>query len=168
VYGIVRQSDGWITVQSEVGKGTTFEIFLPLVEEAVQEPERAQPAVSARGTETILLVEDDGAVRELAIVALQRQGYRVLSAANGGEALLQLEEYRDPVHLVLTDVVMPRMGGTELVERLGRLRPEMRVLFMSGYADRPLARDRALLEKPFTPDGLVRKVREVLDAPARV
>jgi two-component system, cell cycle sensor histidine kinase and response regulator CckA len=172
VYGIVKQSGGFIWVQSQYDLGTTFKIFLPCADEAA-EPQRAAPAPSesATGMETILLVEDEPAVRGLAQMALTRAGYRVLSAANGGEALLQCERHPAPIHLILTDVVMPEMGGPELVRRLTPLRPEMKILYMSGYIDRASER-RAMvkpqsdfLEKPFSPDVLLRRVRDALDAP---
>ena len=170
VYGIVKQSGGFIWVYSEPGHGTTFKIYLPRVEGAADA--LAPPVGTAavpRGTETVLIVEDEEAVRALAKTALARKGYRVLEAANGGEALLLCESERAPIHLLVTDVVMPGLGGADLAQRLAPLRSEMKVLFISGYTDRAAARHgtmqpgAAYLEKPFSLDALARKVREVLD-----
>ena len=170
VYGIVKQSGGFIWVYSEPGPGTTFKIYLPRVEgaaDALAPP--VGPAQVPRGTETVLIVEDEQAVRALAKTALARKGYRVLEAANGGEALLLCESERAPIHLLVTDVVMPGLGGADLAQRLAPLRPDMKVLFISGYTDRAAARHgtmepgAAYLEKPFSLDALARKVREVLD-----
>ena len=170
VYGIVKQSGGFIWVYSEPGHGTTFKIYLPRVEGAADA--LAPPVGTAavpRGTETVLIVEDEAAVRALAKTALARKGYRVLEAANGGEALLLCESERSPIHLLVTDVVMPGLGGADLARRLAPLRPDMKVLFISGYADQAAARHgtiepgAAYLEKPFSLDALARKVREVLD-----
>ena len=170
VYGIVKQSGGFIWLYSEPGHGTTFKIYLPRVEGAADA--LAPPVGTAavpRGTETVLIVEDEEAVRALAKTALARKGYRVLEAANGGEALLLCESERAPIHLLVTDVVMPGLGGADLAQRLAPLRSEMKVLFISGYTDRAAARHgtmqpgAAYLEKPFSLDALARKVREVLD-----
>ncbi|HKQ60069.1 MAG TPA: response regulator [Candidatus Polarisedimenticolaceae bacterium] len=170
VYGIVQQSGGFIGLRSEPGKGATFTVHLPRVEQAVEAlPAAAAPAANPTGTETVLLVEDEEGVRTLARAALAQSGYRVLEAANGGEALLLCERHASEIHLMVTDVVMPGMGGPELVRRLATLRPKMKVLFMSGYADRGLERagveaGLAFLEKPFRPAALIRKVRDTLDA----
>jgi PAS domain S-box-containing protein len=169
VYGIVKQSGGNVWVYSEVGVGTTFKIYLPLVDEQVMEPDviAARPKNSA-STETILLVEDEEMVRNLARAVLKMHGYTVLEAANGGEALLICQRHEGPIHLLLTDVVMPRMSGRELAEQLAGMRPDMRVLYMSGYPDQSIVHhgildgDIALIGKPFTPDELVFKVAEVL------
>ena len=170
VYGIVKQSGGYIWVYSEVGKGTTFKVYLPRVEGVPEaRPVRPRPVEPARGTETVLLVEDEDMVRALARTALLRYGYQVLEAANGGEALLQCERGTEAIDLVITDVVMPRMSGRELAARLRRLLPKMKLLYISGYTDHAVVHHgeiepgAAFLEKPFTPDALARKVRAVLD-----
>jgi PAS domain S-box-containing protein len=173
VYGIVRQSGGHIWVYSEPGQGTTLKICLPVVAE---EPEREAPALEAagggvRGAETVLLVEDAPRVREVVREILEMNGYRVLEAKHGGDAIELSERHRAPIQLMVTDVVMPQMSGRELAQRLARTRPNMRVLFMSGYTDNAIVRHgvlepgTAFLSKPFTPDALAAKVREVLDAP---
>jgi PAS domain S-box-containing protein len=171
VYGIVKQSGGNIWVYSEIGRGTTFKIYLPRVEgEIVSGDHTRAPIESYGGTETILLVEDDDLVRDLARRVLRKNGYTVLDAQNGGEALLLCEQHDGPIHLMVTDVVLPRMGARELAERLATLRPAMKVLYMSGYTDNAIVHHgtldpgTAFLQKPFTPESLARKVREVLDA----
>ncbi|HXZ29501.1 MAG TPA: PAS domain S-box protein [Terriglobales bacterium] len=171
VYGIVKQSDGHISVYSEPGMGTTLRIYLPRVEET-QAAASAEPAAAATdtGDETILLVEDEDGVRGLVRQVLKRKGYSVLEARDGGEALLTCEHFHEPIHLLLTDVVLAHMSGRELAERLSVLRPEMKVLYMSGYTDDAivqhgvLTQETAFLQKPFTTEALARKVREVLDA----
>jgi two-component system cell cycle sensor histidine kinase/response regulator CckA len=169
VYGIVKQSGGNIWVYSEVGQGTTFKIYLPRVAEEVQEYNQGKERQGVRpGTETILLAEDEEIVRQLMREVLKSNGYEVLEAANGVEALLLCERHRGPIHLMITDVVMPEISGRELTERLARLRPEMKVLFMSGYMDDKIIHhgildsDIPFLQKPFTPYTLALKVREVL------
>jgi signal transduction histidine kinase len=172
VYGIVKQSDGYVSVDSEVGRGTTFKIYLPQVAEEVGEIE-VSPAPSALlpGKETVLLVEDDDQVRSIAGMALEMSGYDVQVAASGGEALLLCERYESKIDLLLTDVVMPRMSGQELSNRLLKLRPGMRVLYMSGYSENAiihhgvLEEGRDFIEKPFSPEALTRRIREVLDTP---
>ena len=170
VYGIVKQSGGNIWVYSELGQGTTFKIYLPRLDEQAQESRPGKERQEAIfGKETILLAEDEEMVRSLMRNVLKRQGYEVLEAANGGAALLLCECHEGPIHLMITDVVMPEMSGRELTDRLTRLRPEMKVLFMSGYTDDTIVRhgilesDIAFLQKPFTPHALALKVRELLD-----
>jgi PAS domain S-box-containing protein len=170
VYGIVRQSGGNIWVYSELGKGTTFKIYLPRIKENAESKQAANRAAVPKGTETILLVEDETMVRTLARAILEENGYEVLEAANGEEAL-RISQYQEKkIDLMLTDVVMPLMSGKELADRMAGLRPQMPVLYMSGYTDDAIVHHgvlepgTAFLEKPFTPDAVARKVREVLDA----
>jgi PAS domain S-box-containing protein len=170
VYGIVKQSGGNIWVYSEVGKGTTFKIYLPRVDEAPDErKEKAVAEELPRGNETILLVEDEEDVRKLAVRVLERQGYKVLEAAQGSDALLICEQHEGPTHLMVTDMVMPGMSGRELAENLSSLHPEIKVLYMSGYTDNTIAHHGILepglnyIQKPFSVEGLIRKVREALD-----
>lgn len=170
VYGIVKQSGGNIWVYSEVGKGTTFKIYLPRVDDGVQAYNR--PADRSEqllgGTETILLVEDEDMLRKLAHQTLSMHGYTVLEAANGDAAVSIAKQYADAIHLLLTDVIMPGMSGKEVAHRVGQARPGTRVLFMSGYTDDAILHQGVLeeganfLQKPFAPELLVRKVREVL------
>jgi PAS domain S-box-containing protein len=169
VYGIVKQSEGNIWVYSEPGQGTTLKIYLPQIDEPVDELKEEVVKEIARGNETILVVEDDETVRKLAVRILKKQGYRVLEASEGGTALLLGEEFKDPIHLILTDVVMPKMSGRQLVERLKEIHPEMKALYMSGYTDNAVLHHGVLekgtnfIQKPFTVENLTRKVRGVLD-----
>lgn len=173
VYGIVKQSGGNVWVYSEVGRGTTFKVYLPRVNEQVEESKRGTTHREApEGWETILLVEDEQMVRSLAARALREQGYSVVEASNGEEALRIAGDHAGKkIHLLLTDMIMPRMSGHELAERLTRLHPHMRVLFMSGYTNRGIVHQGMLnegalfLPKPFTLEGLAHRVREVLDMP---
>ena len=170
-YGIVKQSGGWIWAYSEPGQGTTFKIYLPRIRAEAEAFSPASSAALRGGTETVLLVEDNAQVRDIALRSLRERGYRVLQAANGGEALRAAENQSEPIALLLTDVVMPQMGGSELVERVRALRPQIKVLYTSGYTEHALVHREVLgpgiafLPKPFDPAGLARKVREVLDAP---
>jgi CheY-like chemotaxis protein len=170
VYGIVRQNGGHIRVQSEPARGSTFRIYLPGLSEAAEVPatDPGEPAIR-RGAETILLVEDEDGVRELARQILQLNGYVVLQAARADEALQISRAHDGRIDLLLTDVIMPQMNGRELAELLSRQRPELRVVYMSGYAEDVIVHQGALdpslilVEKPFTPAVLARTVREVLD-----
>jgi len=171
VYGIVKQSGGYIWVYSEPGRGTTFKIYLPRVDAQAEALEPHSPRQeSLQGTETILLVEDEERVRRLARTILAGHGYSVLEASNGVEALRIGERHGSAIHLLVTDVVMPEMSGRELAGRLIARHPDMKVLFMSGYTDDTILRHGVLeagipfLQKPFTPSTLARKVREMLDA----
>jgi two-component system cell cycle sensor histidine kinase/response regulator CckA len=170
VYGIVKQSGGHLTVYSEPGHGTAFKIYLPLVQEAI--PTRKSDASlrrSLHGTETILLTEDEPAVRALARYTLQIHGYTVLEASQGEKALRIAQEFEGSIHLLVTDVVMPVMGGRQLAEQLAAIRPGLKVLYLSGYTDDAVVRhgvlqaEAAFLQKPFTPGALAQKVRDVLD-----
>jgi CheY-like chemotaxis protein len=169
VFGIVKQSGGHIAVHSEPSKGTTFKVYFPQVSGVAESrPSEPPPTEFSRGSETILLVEDDDQVRALAQNILRRCGYVVLTASNGGEALLIYEQHGAEIRLLLTDVVLPRMSGWELAERLGAMRPGMKVLFMSGYTNDARRQHGVLdsavayLQKPLTPASLTRRVREVL------
>jgi two-component system cell cycle sensor histidine kinase/response regulator CckA len=186
VYGVVKQSDGWIWVDSEPGRGTTFKIHLPRVEESrVEESEteefpaqqqlasKTAPTLASapKGTETVLVVEDQDGIRDIVRESLRRNGYTVLIAVDGNEALQMASTYTDPIHLLITDLVMPNIGGRELAQRLTPLRPQMKVLFMSGYSEHAALniedtdQSATVLQKPFSLDALVRNVRRVLDEP---
>jgi PAS domain S-box-containing protein len=206
VYGVVKHSDGWIWVDSEPGRGTTFKIYLPRVDEAgvdesrveechveerVEKSEQSrlapfvtdqpQPssktapslATARKGTETVLVVEDQDGIRDIVRESLRRNGYKVLIAVDGNEALQMANAYPDPIHLLVTDLVMPNIGGRELAQRLTPLRPRMKVLFMSGYSEHSgfdgeseeMDPSATVLQKPFSLDALARNVRRVLDEP---
>jgi PAS domain S-box-containing protein len=198
VYGVVKHSDGWIWVDSEPGRGTTFQIYLPRVEEAAvdqsvvderpiektqvkQLPSQTREesecetapslATAPKGTETVLVVEDQDGIRDIVRESLRRNGYKVLIAVDGNEALQMAGAYPDPIHLLVTDLVMPNIGGRELAQRLTPLRPGMKVLFMSGYSEHSAldieaaSQSATVLQKPFSLDALVRQVRRVLDEP---
>src|SRR5258706_2784302 len=169
VYGIVKQSDGYIEVHSEVGVGTTFKVYLPIVE-AIIEPDSTQPALisSLQGNETILLAEDDDILRILARNMLLRFGYTVLEASNGAEACEIARKRVGPIHLLLTDVVMPGMNGRELGERLAQERPDLTIVYMSGYTGQGVGQGVLpsgchFLAKPFHRESLARKLREALE-----
>jgi CheY-like chemotaxis protein len=169
VYGVIQQSGGAISVYSEPGQGTTFKIFFPQCESEVS-PEVKQPrAAAVNGNETILLVEDQGAIREVASVYLMGLGYNVLAAPDGEAALRIAETQHQRIDLVVTDIVMPNMGGRELVSHITRLYPQARVLYMSGYPDfavrqsEELSEPAELLQKPFSLKSLATKARALLD-----
>jgi signal transduction histidine kinase/ActR/RegA family two-component response regulator len=170
VFGIVQQSGGTVWVYSEMGKGTTFKIYFPRTDEPAVEVAAPVKVATVRGSETVLLVEDEEQLRIVARGILKRNGYEVLEARNGDEALLFCEKHQGTIHLLLTDVVMPRMSGPELAERAKSVRSDVKVLYMSGYTEDAIVHHRvlspgiALLQKPITPDSLLRKVREVLEA----
>lgn len=175
VYGIVKQSEGSIWVYSEVGRGTTFRLYLPAVEGRVGEvASELENLELLGGTETVLLVEDEEVVREMATEMLREYGYHVLEAKLPNEALILSAQHDGQIQLMLTDVVMPQMSGRDLAEQLAPLRPEMKVLYMSGYTDDAIVHHGVLEEgtafigKPFSIDALARKVREVLDVPVPV
>ncbi len=168
VYGTVKQSGGFVLVNSELGKGTEFDILLPVVD-GRPTSKTAQGIETASGTETVLVVEDQEDLRALLITVLQKNGYRVLDAMDGASALSKFQECHNQIALVITDVVMPGMGGLDLGTHLRKQVPGLKVLYMSGYTDSlmarqgPLSNDTPFLQKPFTPDVLARKVRDVLD-----
>ncbi len=175
VYGIVKQSGGYIWVYSEPGVGTTFKIYLPRVDDLPEDtPPGDSSTIIGGGSETILLVEDNPALRAMIRRRLTASGYTLLLAADGEAALALAEAHPEPIDLLLTDVVMPKLGGAELAQRLGALRPGLRVLFMSGYTDGAIVQHGVLeegvvlLEKPFSGERLLRVVREILDQPPQV
>jgi CheY-like chemotaxis protein len=171
IYGIVKQSEGQITVESTPGQGTTFRIYLPRHEEEPRKARRTSPSFQLpSGSETILLVEDEELVRNLAHMVLQHQGYRVLVAGLGAEALRLASEHVGQIDLLVADVVMPGMSGRQLAQEMAHSRPKMKVLYLSGYTEDAMGRHgvfegkaTALLQQPFTPDELAQKVRDVLD-----
>jgi two-component system, cell cycle sensor histidine kinase and response regulator CckA len=170
VFGIVQQSGGTVWVESTVGEGTTFRVYLPRVDAPPERDRSRHPPARMHGSETILLVEDEDQVRRSVRSILSRNGYNVIESRDAGEALIVADTLDGPIHLLLTDVVMPRTSGPELAQRLAATRPAMRVLFMSGYTDDKLFRlgvredAVAYLQKPLTTESLTKKVREVLDA----
>jgi PAS domain S-box-containing protein len=173
VFGIVKQSQGWIDVGTQVGNGSIFKVYLPRLQSAGSAPDSVEPARAAsRCTETVLLVEDQDEVRGLATSILEEEGYRVLSAARADTALQLADTFSETIHLLLTDVVLPGMSSRELAERLMAARPGIRVLFTSGYTREAAAlrmisdRGAAFLPKPYLPEAIVAKVRELLDRPA--
>jgi PAS domain S-box-containing protein len=169
VYGIVQQNGGQIEVSSELGRGTAFHIYLPRIKPApTEQPGSLAPAGSLRGSETVLLVEDQDAVRQLARTILESYGYCVLQASNGPEAIALAEQHPAPIHMLLTDIILPRMDGRTLADKLRAVRPETRVLYISGYSEEKIGANRApdsdlaYLPKPFTSEALAAKVREIL------
>lgn len=169
VFGIIKQSEGHIEVDSVVGSGTTFRIYLPQTDEEPEAGNGHEPLKSIRGRETILLVEDDDMVRQMTKMALERSGYKVYDAPNGEAGFEMAQLCRDRIDLLITDLVMPRTSGREVAERVKRLRPDIRVLYITGYTEDIVIRRGVelaaidLLEKPFTPAALTRRVREILD-----
>jgi len=172
-FGIVKQHGGHIEVQSQLGKGTTFRVYFPMVN-GVAEPAAVvnSTKLAAGGSETVLVVEDEPAVRQLTVATLSERGYKVMEAANGEEGLRVARQHQGRIDLVLTDVVMPIMGGKKMVDALLGMRPDTKILFTSGYAEEALsnhgvrARGLKFLEKPYQTETLARRVREVLDGPA--
>jgi len=170
IYGVVRQSNGFVWVYSEPGRGSTFKVYLPRAEENVgaEEQERI-PVGEPGGSETVLIVEDNDSLRRLARTVLKQKGYKVLEAENGEEALRVSNEHEGAIDLLVTDVVMPKKSGRETAERLQQIYPRMKVIYMSGYTDNAIVQHGVLepglnfIEKPFSPADLARKVREVLD-----
>jgi CheY-like chemotaxis protein len=174
VYGIVKQCGGYLDLKSEPGTGSTFSVYLPRLEAMVEPPKARIPVTaSCRGEETVLLVEDEDVLRSLLAKFLRLHGYTVLEARHGGEALLLCERHQDPIHLMVTDVVMPLMSGRELADRLAPLRPDMKVLYMSGYTEDAVVQhgvtdlSASFLQKPFKPIDLARRIRVLLQSPAR-
>jgi CheY-like chemotaxis protein len=170
VYGIVKQNNGFINVYSEPEQGSTFKIYLPRHgAETGQTLMKSPPAPDARGNETILLAEDEAAIREITQLILENLGYRVLSASTPEEAIRLAKEHDGEIHLLLTDVVMPEMNGRDLAKNLISLYPELRSLFMSGYTSNVIAHHGVLddgihfIQKPFSKQALAAKVREALD-----
>jgi two-component system, cell cycle sensor histidine kinase and response regulator CckA len=170
VYGIVKQSGGYVFAQSESGQGTTFRIYFPRVEDAAEPLNHTQTAkTSLGGTETILLVEDEESVRQLVRETLAARGYQVLEADDGQKALAISKSHAGPIHMLLTDVVMPGMSGRELAKQLAETHPQTRILYLSGYTEDAIVHQgvldsgTAFLQKPFTLQMLSRKVREVLN-----
>ena len=170
VYGIVKQNRGFINVYSELDKGTTFKIYLPRYKGSGVEKTIKEEIISPIGTETVLVVEDDEQILKLSQKILERQGYTILSARVPGEAIVLCEKYADEIHLLITDVVMPGMNGKELMERIEKLKPGIKILFMSGYTADIIAKRGVLskginfIQKPFLPKSLGMKVREALDS----
>ena len=173
VYGIVKQSEGHIWVYSEVGRGTSFKVYFPCVDKAPdQTAYRSAKDGDLRGSETVLLAEDEQMLRDLAKQVLEMYGYRVLEAGSGDEALSICEKYEGSIQLLITDVVMPRMSGRDLADKAGKLRPEMKIIYMSGYTNSAIVHQgvvesgAAFIQKPFAPQELASVVRSVLMEPS--
>jgi two-component system cell cycle sensor histidine kinase/response regulator CckA len=173
VFGIVKQSGGSVEVYSEPGRGTSVKVYLPRIDQPAAIEAQDERKKVARGSETILLVEDDEMVRTLVRETLLREGYRILDAPGPIEAKKISEQHKGPIQMMITDVVMPKINGRDLADQLTSKRPDMRVLYMSGYTDNAvlnsgiLEKEVAFLQKPFTPTSLTEKVREVLEADGR-
>ncbi|RJP35542.1 MAG: PAS domain S-box protein [Candidatus Omnitrophota bacterium] len=171
VHGIIKQSGGHIAAYSEMGQGTTFKIYLPRIDEipVTEKPDQG-PAIVKKGSETILVVEDEEIVRRLLHNVLQKHGYTVLTAGYSAEAFQLVEQYGDQIHLLITDIILPRISGREVAEQIQKSYPRIRVLYMSGYTDNAIVHHGilnegiAFLQKPFTPDILLHKIREILDS----
>jgi two-component system cell cycle sensor histidine kinase/response regulator CckA len=170
VFGIVKQSGGSVQVYTEQGTGSSVKVYLPRIDQKVQLERAGRRKASLRGSETILLVEDDEMVRTLVRETLEREGYKVIDSADPVEAQRLADAHRGKIQLLITDVVMPKLSGKELARSLTHVRPDLKVLYMSGYTDSAivnsgiLQKEVSFLQKPFTPAGLSSKVREVIDA----
>jgi CheY-like chemotaxis protein len=168
VYGIVKQAGGFVWAYSDVGRGTAFKIYLPRVEEAASPPEAPETQTARKASETILLVEDEASLRAMTREILEEHGYRVVEAAAGSEAIEIGHRHPDPIHLLVTDVVMPGMNGRQVADAMLAARPGLRVLYMSGYTDDVIAHRGVLdqgtlfLSKPFSAQALLRRVRQAL------
>jgi CheY-like chemotaxis protein len=169
VYGIIKQHDGYINVYSEPGKGTTFKIYLPLIRSKIEEEKTADHYIMKRGTETILVAEDDTQVRDLTKHILEGFGYQVMEAEDGEEAMRVFNENKDRIQLLILDVVMPKKNGKEVYDEITKIRPDIKAIFTSGY-NAEIIHKKGILEKglgfitkPFSPQELLKKVREVLD-----
>jgi two-component system, cell cycle sensor histidine kinase and response regulator CckA len=173
VYGIVKQSGGYVTVYSEVGRGTTFRVYLPRVDAEPDGVEAPEAGAAPEGSETIMLLEDEESLREIIREVFEEAGYQVITAAESRHAVELARQHAGPIHILVTDVVMPGLGGREVADALTAVRPRLPVLFISGYTDEAIGRHNVLepgvffLQKPFTTHALLRKVREVLDGAAR-
>jgi two-component system cell cycle sensor histidine kinase/response regulator CckA len=169
VYGIIKQNSGFIWLESEVGRGSSFKVYLPRVDEIPSVRDVSPPVANIGGNETILLVEDDDALRSATRRILRGRGYTIIEARHGGEAMLLCERYAGDIHLLLTDIVMPQMSGRELCDKLRQLRPEMKVLFMSGFSEnagdeRPVVEPgTSFLAKPFSPQTLLDSIRRAIE-----
>jgi len=170
VYGIIKQSEGFIWVESEPGKGSTFKIYFPRIEmDAKDLPAPDIEEKALRGHETILLVEDEDMVRELTVRILEEKGYQVLESSRGEIAMEVSKKYKSPIDLMITDIVMPGMGGKKLVQKIKKHRPQLKILYISGYTDEIISQHGVLeegthfLQKPFLPQSFLTKIREILD-----